>query len=376
MSTTLPAISNIQVATVPLAGFLSRQASILAAAGTASPLPEINFLAGTLKIGDGAVSGAAQCPLISTLQATNALTHQVWSGLAVQSCAQNSTSSTQIDILCVIPAVDASGNEIGPFWVTEFILTDENGTPMVAGVTAAPKYVTANGGATDLAFIVSVAFAVGTVVLTAPSEPFLSKSSAQAALANIVSGVSPIVVTKRPDAAGWTDFAVSMPPAAQAADPISASSDLASVGYGRPATAAEFAAGAAAAGAGFSLPWPTLAQVRAYVDGVATLTSGASTGYLRFRNGLMLQWGNATWPANPHYSQSTADVVFPIAFSSWSLAFGAAETFSNAIGYPPVFMAKNLGKLGFTAQGDLLGGDGGDHLFDYAVNFCWLAIGV
>lgn len=210
MTTTLPPIQNIQVATVPLAAFLSRQAAILAAAGTSTPLSAINFLNATVLVGDGNVSGSPQCPSISTLQSTAALTHQVWSGKIVQSSAQNSSNPNQIDLLCVIPAVDASGNEIGPFWVTEFIVTDENGTPMIAGVTAAPKFTVANGAITDLAFIVSVAFAIGTVVLTAPSEPFLSKSSAQAALANIVSGVPPITVTKSVDANGWIDFAVAV----------------------------------------------------------------------------------------------------------------------------------------------------------------------
>lgn len=214
MTTTLPAIQSIQVATVPLAAFLAREASILAAAGTSMPLAEINFLGATVLVGDGNVSGSPQCPSISTLQSTNALTHQVWSGKIVQSAAQNSSNPNQVDLLCVIPAVDANGNEIGPFWVTEFIVTDENGTPMIAGVTAAPKFTVANGAITDLSFIVSVAFAVGTVVLTAPSQPFMSSSQIQAALGSIVTGVAPITVTESANSAGWPDFAVAIAPTA------------------------------------------------------------------------------------------------------------------------------------------------------------------
>jgi hypothetical protein len=214
MTTTLPPIANVQVATVPLAAFLAREAAILAAAGTSSPLPEINFLNATVKIGDGAASGAApQQPSISTLQASGALVHQVWSGLAVQSCSQNATNANQVDILCVIPAVDSSGVEIGPFWATEFIVTDETGTAMIAGVTLAPKLVTANGAATDLAFIVSVGFSVGTVVLTAPSAPWMTAAQIQAGIANEVTGTAPIAVAKTVDSAGWPHFAVSIDPA-------------------------------------------------------------------------------------------------------------------------------------------------------------------
>lgn len=210
-----PPASQIQVSTVPLNAFLTRESSILAAGGTSSPLAEINFLNATVKVGDGAVgSSGPQIPSISTLQANNALVHQVWSGTVVQACSQNPTNPNQIDILCVIPAVDASGNEIGPFWVTEFIITDENGTAMIAGTTVAPKLVTANGAATDLAFIASVAFSLGTVVLTAPSAPFLTENQIQAALANEVTPVAPITVTSSTDSQGWEHFAVGIDPKA------------------------------------------------------------------------------------------------------------------------------------------------------------------
>jgi hypothetical protein len=222
MTTTLPPINNVQVATVPLAAFLAREAAILAAAGTSTPLAEINFLNATVKIGDGAASGVApQQPSISTLQASGALVHQVWSGQVVQSCSQNPINPNQIDILCVIPAVDSSGAEIGPFWATEFIVTDEAGTPMIAGVTLAPKMVTANGGGTDLAFIVSIGFSVGTVVLTAPSAPWMTQAQIQAGIANAVTGTAPITVAKTIDTAGWSHFNVALDPAAASGRVIS-----------------------------------------------------------------------------------------------------------------------------------------------------------
>lgn len=267
--TTLPPANSIQVATIPLQAFLTREAAILASAGTGNPLAEIDFMNATVLIGDGGANGGnPQIPSISTLQSTNALVHQVWSGQIVQSVSQNDTNPNQIDILCVIPAVDSSNNEIGPFWVTEFIVTDENGVPMIAGVTLAPKLVTANGAATDLSFIVSIGFSVGTVVLQAPTAAFVSASQVEAMInSNLPDCLAPITKADTTQPNGFIHRVFGIVKASQPAN-ASAPADAAAMGAGRPATAAEFTAGAPEAG-GFAWPWPTLQQVSAALAALA-----------------------------------------------------------------------------------------------------------
>ncbi len=258
--TSLPTINGIQVATVPLPGYLARLAAIQASIGTANPLPEVDFTKATVIVGDN--NGNTQS--ISTVQNNQAVTHEVWSGQCVQGVTQDPTNSQQFDILCVIPAVDANDVEIGPFWMTEFIVTDENGVPAFAGVTAMPKYVTANGSTTDVAFFVSGAFSAGTVALAAPAGAFATLLQVRNMInADQVTAVAPIVATQTVDQSGMEHTAISVSEAVQpASDTTGAGWDAADIGVGRPATAAEFAAGAPDSG-GFLWPWPTLQQIYA-----------------------------------------------------------------------------------------------------------------
>ncbi len=251
----LPPANLIQVATVALPAYTARIAAIQASQGTSSPLPEINFSEAVVLVGDG----NGDIPSISTLQSTGALVHQVWSGQIVQSVSLDANNSNQVDILCVIPAVDGSGNEIGPFWVTEFIITDENAVPMIAGVTLMPKLVTANGASTDLSFIGAAAFAPGTVNMAAPSAAFLTTSEAASAVAALLSAAAPLELATSVQSNGWTAWALSVLAATNA-----------QVGVGRPATNAEFAAGVPAASPAYQFPWPTLQQLVAAITAVPT----------------------------------------------------------------------------------------------------------
>ena len=82
----------------------------------------VNLLGGSLKVGDG--NGAT--PTISQIIANGGVLHQVWAG-APTSVAVDAANTGQIDIGCLIPTVDGSGNEIGPFNVTEFAIYDATG---------------------------------------------------------------------------------------------------------------------------------------------------------------------------------------------------------------------------------------------------------
>lgn len=274
--TTLPAATTIQVSTVPLAAYLARMAAIQAAAGTASPLPEVKFALGTLLVGDGNSGGGPAIPSISTLQSTGALVHQIWSGQTIQSVVVDPSNPNQIDISAVIPAVDSSGAEIGPFWVSEFIITDENGTPMIAATTLAPKLITSNGAAYDLNLQAAVAFSAGTVDLTAPSGAYLTEAGAANAISGLLVANAPLSVASSVQSNGWTKWVLSI-----------AGATLAALGVGRPATNAEFAAGAPALGSNTPYPWPTLQQIAgalssfwADLAGYLPLVGGTLTGFL------------------------------------------------------------------------------------------------
>ncbi len=275
--TTLPSIAAIQVATVPLQAYINRSNAILAAAGGSSPLPEIQFTSATVILGDGNVGGAgAQVPAISTLQTTGAVTHEVWRGAIVQAVTVDTANPNQVDILCVVPAVDAGGNEIGPFYVTEFIITDEAGTAMLAGTTLMPKLVTANGAAVDLAFVASVGLSLGTVVLTPPSAAFVSMAQVQAAFnANLPTCVAPLAKADTVSPAGWTDRVFSVAKASQPATPLTDAGELAALGVTRAATAAEFTAGAPDAASSFLWPFPTLQQIKAALAALAATIPSA-----------------------------------------------------------------------------------------------------
>ena len=276
----LPSITTIQVATVPLAAYLSRSAAILAAAGGSSPLPEINFMNATVILGDGNVGGSGPTvPAISTLQASGAVTHEVWRGTIVQAVTIDPANSNQVDILCVVPAVDGSGAEIGPFWATEFIVTDELGTAMLAGTTLMPKLVTANGSAVDLAFIASVGLSLGTVVLTPPSAAFCTMAQVEAKWnAHLPTAVTPLTQTDATASDGWTERVFGVHLAAKPADAVTDAGSIAALGATRAASDAEFAAGTAAGASTFKTPYPTLEQIAAALLALRTLPSTSVPG--------------------------------------------------------------------------------------------------
>lgn len=323
---TLPLATDIVVDTKPLAAYLARMAAIQASAGSGSPLPEINFTAGTLIVGDGAVGGSGpQQPAISTLQSTGAVVHEVWRGAVIQSISVNPTNSDQIDICAVIPAVDGSGAEIGPFIITNFIVTDELGAAMIAGVTLVPKTVTYNGGSVDVSFVVSVAFSLGTVNLTAPSAAFATTGQVQTLFnANLPTAGLPITQTDTTTSGGWLARVFGIVTATKAA-----------LGAGRAATDGEFAAGVPDSGSATLWPWPTLQQIHAALAAITSSLPTSLSAYLPIAGGtltgdLTLD-GDPTTPlmaATKHYVDNLRPPAFP-AIGSYSTV---TQTLGNTTG--------------------------------------------
>jgi hypothetical protein len=284
-------------ATQPTAYYLAAQAAF-AAGG-----PALDIAGGTLVVGDG--NGAV--PAISALIAANGVTHEVWRGQTIQSVSMDANNAAQLDIQCEVPAA-IGGAEIGPFTVTEFAILDVLGNCCIVGTTSSlQKTVSSQGQTSDLTWIAAVACAVGAVTLTPPTGGFASMAQVEAAFnANLPSCAVPLTKTDTPNAGGWIERVFGIEPASQPADPVTATTSAAAMGSGRPASAAEWAAGAPTAG-GFAWPWPTLQQVAgalaAIVNSITAL--GASlAGYLLKSGGTMT--GPLVLAADPTASPQAA----------------------------------------------------------------------
>ena len=313
-----------EAATVPLPAYLARSAAVLAGAGGVNPPPEINFMQATVILGDGAVSGSgAQVPAISTLQSSGAVTHQVWSGKIVQSVSVDAANSAQVDILCVVPAVDGSGNEIGPFYVTEYVITDELGAARLAGTTLMPKLVTANGTAVDLAFIAEVGFSLGTVVLTPPSAAFVSMAQVLAAFnAHLPSATAPITTSDTIDAQGWKNRVFGLPLSGAIVNPgwIKLPNGLIVQWGGYSGTT-----GTVTSGGGVYEAWTTVTWPVSFPNAVFGAIAGA---YDVWGGGLQEQawFANGAPPSSPlQLTQGQAALAcrqLGVTMSGWFLAFG------------------------------------------------------
>jgi hypothetical protein len=222
----------------------------------------VNFLLGTVIVGDG--NGAV--PAISALVAAGGVLHEVWRGQVVVAVAVNAQNPAQLDIRVVIPAA-IGGVEVGPFWVREFVITDELGQPCVYGVTSLEKTTSAQGQISELSWIAAIGESDSSVViLSPPSADFVTGVDMQAAInAHQPTADEPIYVQDT-TTGGWLSRVFKIRRAAQG-----------QIGVERPATDAEFAAGAPAGGAS-PWPWPTLQQVKTaiktYLSGEGVAVAG------------------------------------------------------------------------------------------------------
>lgn len=208
----------------------------------------VNLLGGTLNVGDG----HGTVPTLSSILANNGVLNQVWTG-APNSVAVNASNSAQIDVGCLIPTVNSSGVEIGPFNVTEFAIYDATGHLCLYGTTNLVKTVSSMGMLTTLQWFASyVESASNAVTVQPPTGSFPTLGQVQTGVAGLLSATSPVAITAALQSSGWTNWNISI-----------AAATAAAVGVGRPATDAEFAAGAAAASPAYQWPWATLQQIKA-----------------------------------------------------------------------------------------------------------------
>ncbi len=223
--------------------------------------PVINLAGGTLKVGDG--NGVV--PTASAIIANGGVLHQVWQG-GVNSVAVDASNALQIDVGCLIPTVDGSGTEIGPFNVTEFAIYDATGNLALVGTTNLQKTTSAQGQLMTLQwFACYTASVASSVTVQPPSGSFPTLGAIQGAVAGLLSANAPLSVTPSLQSSGWTDWLLAI-----------ASATLSTLGIGRPATNAEYAAGAPASG-GYAWPWPTLQQVTGAIAAVLAAIPGPAT---------------------------------------------------------------------------------------------------
>lgn len=227
---------------------------------------------GVLVIGDG--DGAV--PTISALLAADGVTHEVWRGETVGAVQINADKPNQIDVECIIPAA-LGGVEIGPFMVREFAILDEAGETCVVGTTTLEKTTSQQGQVSDFAFIASIVVtSTDAVIVTPPSAGFASQTwVSQSINERMPSATAPLTQTDSTPPSGVLSRVFGLRAARQPAPAVDAAPAILeadSSGYGRPATDAEFAAGASAGG--FAWPWATLAQIKAALTAI-TLTAGA-----------------------------------------------------------------------------------------------------
>ncbi len=221
--------------------------------------PSISFSTGILVVGDG--NGVV--PAISTLIAANGVTHEVWRGEVITSVAVDANIPNQLDITAEIPA-SIGGVEIGPFTITEIALLNSLGNTCIVATTNVQKTTSGQGQTTDLIISVGVGFGVGSVTLQPPSGNFVTMSQVVSAYnSNLPTCVSPLTKTDITESSGWIDrtFAI-QPGATPSSDPPTSATEPPALGYGRPATANEFAQGAVVSGR-YQTPWVTPQQAAA-----------------------------------------------------------------------------------------------------------------
>jgi hypothetical protein len=230
--------------------------------------PAINLGAGTLKVGDG----FGVVPTAAQIISNGGVLHQVWQG-PVNGGAADASNALQININCVIPTVDGSGNEIGPFTVREFAIYDASGNLALVGTTNLPKTVSADGQLTTLQWWACYAAAVAnSVAVQPPAGSFPTLGQIQSAVGGLLTANAPLSVTPTLQGNGWTSWLLNV-----------ASATLTALGVGRPATDAEFGAGASATS--FAWPWPTLQQIKNFLP----LTGGILSGGLSIETGARVR---------------------------------------------------------------------------------------
>lgn len=170
----------------------------------------VNLAGGTVNCGNGSASAPGTVPLLSAILANGGVLNQVWSG-PVNSVSVDASNTAQIDVGVLIPTLNSSGVEIGPFTVTEFAIYEAGGNLCIYGNTNLPKAHSALGMPTSLLFYACyVESAASAVTVTPPPGSFPTLGQIQSGVAGLLSATPPLAVTPTLQSSGWTDWNISL----------------------------------------------------------------------------------------------------------------------------------------------------------------------
>ncbi len=133
----------------------------------------------TFAFGDG--GGTAVTPSV----AGTGLIDEVYRG-TVAGVQINSANPFQIDISCPLPAADANGNWVGPWYARELMVLDADGGQLVAGACSFNKSAPPSGDQSQYTYVVSIVVSdTSAVVVQSPGGVFVLQSDLQEVQANM-----------------------------------------------------------------------------------------------------------------------------------------------------------------------------------------------
>ncbi|MBB4199050.1 hypothetical protein CCR94_16275 [Rhodoblastus sphagnicola] len=145
---------------------------------------KVQFVSFAVGDGNGAV------PLLGSIE--SGLIHMVYAA-PIMSASVNPGNLQQIDIVCPLPAVDGSGNAIGPFWIREVAILDEQGNVVVVANTQIEKSTSATGQVSAFNLTVSVSVDDATPLILTPAVTYATSDdvlSIDAALATLLQAIA------------------------------------------------------------------------------------------------------------------------------------------------------------------------------------------
>ena len=127
----------------------------------------------TFAFGDG---GGAD---VTPTTAGTGLVHEVYRG-TVAGVQVNSVNPFQIDISCPLPAADANGNWVGPWYARELMVLDADGGQLVSGACSFNKSAPPQGDQSQYVYVVSIVVSdTSAVVAQSPGGVFVLQSDLQ-----------------------------------------------------------------------------------------------------------------------------------------------------------------------------------------------------
>jgi Phage tail-collar fibre protein len=126
----------------------------------------------------------------------NGLVHQVYAGI-ISSVEVDPHNAQQLNIAIYLPDVDAQQNTIGPFWIREIALFDEQGKQLVAATTNIEKTTPTQGQSASIKYIISIVMSDANSVQIFNTAPYVTSQELASAISHIPAYTLPTATTTR-----------------------------------------------------------------------------------------------------------------------------------------------------------------------------------